>query len=137
MAAVGQDDDADARIEPAPQAVQLVVDQLTVPQAPGFVEDIVFFAVDIVDLAAVSRIGEEQDVSALQFIGGLADFGNHAIAGRFGIDQSGRAVSEVVGDGLHVRRVIDAAAQLAIPSVVGTRVNIIEADMYRSCIRHD
>ena len=42
---------------------QLVVDQLAVVEAPGLVLLVVLFAADVRDLAAMARIGEEEQVA--------------------------------------------------------------------------
>ena len=66
VAAVRQHEDAHALGEAAQLEVQLVVDQLAVEQAPGLVLLVLLLAGDVGHLAAVARVGEEEQVARLQ-----------------------------------------------------------------------
>ena len=61
MATVGQDQYAHAGIEPRPQHIQLVIEQLPVVQAPGLVLAVFLIAVHVLYLAAVAGKGKKKE----------------------------------------------------------------------------
>ena len=139
MAAVGEQDDPHALGELAEQAVELVVEQLAVEQAPGLVEPVrLVVAVTVWHLPAMAGIAQEQDVAGHELLGGVGHgLGESGSRGVLGEQERGAGVAAILGDLGHVLRVGLAGAELSVPAAVTLRVDGVQAEMDREPLGHD
>ena len=138
MAAVGEEHDPHALGELAEHAVELVVDQLAVVEAPGLVQPIgLVVAVAVRHLPAMPGIGQEQDVAGGELGRGvlhrLGELGDGRVLGQ---QHGDAAVAALLGELGHVVGVGLAGAQLTVPAVIVLRVDEIEAEMDRDALGH-
>ena len=131
VAAVGQDDDPDALTEAGHLVEHLVVDQLAVVEAPGLVLRVRLVAAAVVNLAAVSRVADEEEIAVPERLGRGAHRLENVGARRLLREQDGRLQALRRGERGHVFRVELARHQVAAPSGIVLRVHGIEADVER------
>ena len=131
VTAVGQHEHPDAFGEPAQLEVQLIVDQLAVVEAPRLIELVIFFAADVVDLAAVARVAQEEEVADLELLGCCPDGREHLGArGVLGQEDRRRHALRFRDEG-HVSGVEFAGGERPAPSGVIGRVHTVQSDVQR------
>jgi hypothetical protein len=135
VAAVGQHYHAHAGGEAAELEVQLVVEQLAVPQAPGLVLAVGLVAVGVGHLAAVAREREQEAVAGLQRLGRGAQALQQRGARALLREQHGGRVALLAGQRGEVARVVLAGCQRAFPALVVRSADGVQAQVQRQRAR--
>ncbi len=88
MAAIRKHEDANACLELAPQFVKLVVNELPIITDPGLVHAVFFLALGIINLPAVPRVCQEEQITGLERLGCPKDCIRYGLgSGRSGQEQ--------------------------------------------------